>query len=142
MTKDSMKKLHRSPINLIKFWCAISCLGISVLAIGFIGYSEFSLQTDYPKSFNEERFKQIAVGMQVEKVFNALGYPFCFRVPSLGARGYFTNIIDVRPFFSREGERVVLEYSRPRSGDAFQARQIVVTDGCVIRVDGYKYWGD
>lgn len=120
----------------------MGCLGVLFLGIAVIGCRELCLQTDYSKAFSDDRFRQITVGMPVDGVFNIVGYPFFFRVPSLGGRGYFTNTADVRSFLSNEGETVVLEYSRPRRGDKYQARQIVVSSGRVIKVDAYVYWGD
>jgi hypothetical protein len=142
MSFNAARNSFRQPSrDFARIWFMMGCLGVSFLGIAVIGCRELCLQTDYPKAFSDDRFRQITVGMPVDGVFNIVGYPFSFRVPSLGGRGYFTNTVNVRSFLSNEGETVVLEYSRPRRGDKYQARQIVVASGRVIKVDAYVYWG-
>jgi hypothetical protein len=120
----------------------IGCFLFVILVLATIQYRESCLQTNYTERFTDERFKIITEGMPVKDVFDQLGLPFLFRVPSLGGRGYFTNLADVLPNLSSGTNKVVLEYSRPRKGDTYRARQIVVSDGRVVKVDAYEYWGD
>ena len=142
MNPDFNQSIKRASHGFERMGWGMGCFFLAVLVFAVIQYRKFCLRTDYPKSFTAERFNQVTVGMPVEAVFDQLGHPFFFRVPSLGGRGYFTNTADVRSFLSNEGETVVLEYSRPRRGDKYQARQIVVSSGRVIKVDAYVYWGD
>ncbi len=139
---SSQSLMKRSTHGFASMWCVIGGLILAVLVLGVIQYRESCLRTDYPISFTAERFKHVTVGMPVEGVFDQLGYPFLFRVPSLGSRGYFTNLVDVRPILSSETNEVVLEYSRARKGDTFRARQIIVSSNRVIKVDAYEYWRD
>jgi hypothetical protein len=113
-----------------------------ILVIAVIQYREFCLQTDYPKKFTQERFQQVTKGTSADALFDQLGFPFMFRVPALGDRGYFSDLAGVRPILFNGTDEVVLEYSRPREGDVFRARQIIVVSGRVVKVDAYDYWGD
>jgi hypothetical protein len=140
-----------------KPWHRFLGISFALLLVGgaISGVKEWLLRADTPMGFSDKRFRQITVGMSAEDVLNTLGPPFEFVVHSLGQGGtwnppvnwnaplHFTDVKDAAPFLSDQNNRVVLEYSRPRQGfDSFRARQIVIANRHVIKVNAYDYWGD
>jgi hypothetical protein len=129
-------------------------IGMTLLAL--VGMSlagrAWLLWSDTPNAFREERFRQIKVGTSADAVFESLGYPFEFVVLSLRPSGSwnppvdynaplrFTDVRDAIPYLSNANTRVVLEYSRPRHGGSFRARQILVSGGWVINRDAHDFW--
>ena len=110
-------------------------------------------QSETPPRFRDDKFRQIPIGMPVNEVFDAIGYPFTFVVHSLRPGGswnppvdwsapvIYTDIKDAAPFLTNPNHQVTLEYSKPRrEGGSFRARQVAIQNGQVILTFEYTYW--
>jgi hypothetical protein len=115
------------------------------LLVCVIGFACLLLydQAEYPVAFNIQNLEKIKKGDSLDVVVRELGYPWSYIVPgNINLPRHCTNMAELPNYCSTNVYDVILEYSRPRWGESFNAREVLIRSNRVYSVRRYYYEND